>query len=271
MDMMSILFPAVVLGGLGVLFGGLLGVASKKFAVEVDEQVSTLRSYLPGANCSGCGYPSCDAFADAVIHKGVDPSGCMVISAENLQLAGAAIGREVAAKATKEACVTCQGTCENSPPRFQYEGIESCKSAALVAGGSKGCKYACLGCGDCVAACGFGAIKLGEGGIPVVDFDKCTGCGACSRACPRDVIKMIPTDAGVVVRCHTKAPDYFGAQFCRYGCVSCGKCEEICPSGAITVEDGVAKIKYEHCVGCGWCMDACPMGVITPFESYKMN
>ena len=40
MDWLAIISPAAVLGVLGVLFGGLLGVASKKFAVEVDETVA---------------------------------------------------------------------------------------------------------------------------------------------------------------------------------------------------------------------------------------
>ena len=198
MDWLAIISPAAVLGVLGLLFGGLLGVASKKFAVEVDETVANLRQYLPGANCSGCGYPSCDAFAEAVVHNGVDVSGCAVISAENLVKAGKAVGQEIKVSGQKKAVVLCQGTRENSPPRYEYEGIHSCKAAAMVSGGNKGCRYACLGNGDCISACAFGAISMGPGNIPVIDFEKCTGCGACSRKCPRNVIGMVPMEAKVV-------------------------------------------------------------------------
>ena len=57
------------IGGLGILFGAGLGYASKKFAVEVDERIPKVRDLLPGANCGGCGYAGCDAFATAVVRK----------------------------------------------------------------------------------------------------------------------------------------------------------------------------------------------------------
>ena len=49
-----------------------LGVAGKKFAVEVDEKEVAIREALPGNNCGGCGYPGCDGLA-AAIAKGEAP------------------------------------------------------------------------------------------------------------------------------------------------------------------------------------------------------
>ena len=46
-----ILYPLLVLGGLGLLFGIILSLASKAFAVETDPKVDEIRSVLPGANC----------------------------------------------------------------------------------------------------------------------------------------------------------------------------------------------------------------------------
>jgi len=41
--MTDILYPVLSLGGLGLLFGLVLGYASKKFAVPVDEKVPLIR------------------------------------------------------------------------------------------------------------------------------------------------------------------------------------------------------------------------------------
>lgn len=43
-------------------------------------------------------------------------------------------------------------------------------------------KSKCIGCGNCVDVCPFGALSL-EGDTVVVN-EKCTGCGACIEACP---------------------------------------------------------------------------------------
>ena len=51
MDFSSIFYSILVLGVLGFLFGILLGFASKKFEVKVDERVTKIREILPGANC----------------------------------------------------------------------------------------------------------------------------------------------------------------------------------------------------------------------------
>jgi heterodisulfide reductase subunit A len=56
---------------------------------------------------------------------------------------------------------------------------------------------ACTGCGDCVAACPFGAIALADGAA-LVDGAGCKGCGACAPVCPADAIDLLGyTDAQV--------------------------------------------------------------------------
>ena len=68
----GIIIAAVLVGGVGLFIGLFLGVAGKKFAVEVDEKEVQVREELPGNNCGGCGYPGCDGLA-AAIAKGEAP------------------------------------------------------------------------------------------------------------------------------------------------------------------------------------------------------
>jgi ferredoxin len=59
---------------------------------------------------------------------------------------------------------------------FDYSGAETCKAAALLAGGFKRCPYACLGLGDCMRACKYGAISIDKNkGVAVIDYAKCIG------------------------------------------------------------------------------------------------
>ena len=56
-----------VLGGLGALFGLALAVANRVFYVETDSRLEPLMQALPGANCGGCGFSGCGAYAQAVL------------------------------------------------------------------------------------------------------------------------------------------------------------------------------------------------------------
>ena len=61
---MEILFAVLILGGLGLAFGLVLAAASKVFYVETDPRLDQLNECLPGANCGGCGFAGCGAYAD---------------------------------------------------------------------------------------------------------------------------------------------------------------------------------------------------------------
>ena len=51
------LAAGLAIGGLGLLAGVGLAVASKVFYVYVDPQIIEIEEALPGANCGGCGLP----------------------------------------------------------------------------------------------------------------------------------------------------------------------------------------------------------------------
>ena len=65
---MDIIIAIALLGGLGLIFGLVLSVASKVFYVETDPRLDQLNECLPGANCGGCGFAGCGAYAEAVLN-----------------------------------------------------------------------------------------------------------------------------------------------------------------------------------------------------------
>ena len=64
---MNIIIATAVVGITGLIIGLVLGIANKKFEVEVDEREIAVRGFLPGNNCGGCGYAGCDGLAAAIV------------------------------------------------------------------------------------------------------------------------------------------------------------------------------------------------------------
>ena len=178
--MTMILMAALVLGGLGLLFGLLLTLANKVFEVPSDPRRDAVRNCLPGANCGGCGYAGCDALADAIAQGKAPVNACPVGGAAVAKQVAEIMGVEDAPSETRNvATVVCQGTLDRCKTKFPYHGIQDCVAATLVNDGNRACKYACLGLGTCVRACKFDAIHIDEySKIAKVDPEKCQSCGS---------------------------------------------------------------------------------------------
>ena len=259
--MNGILAATLMVGGTGLLIGILLGIAGKKFYVEVDERETKVREALPGNNCGGCGYAGCSDYAKAVVMDGVPCDKC----APGGPKAAAAIAKIMGGEASaveKKAVVQCQGNTEHCKPSYDYKGIQTCAAAAALYGGPKTCSFACIGLGDCTKVCKFDAIHIVDG-VAKVDKDKCTGCGACANICPKQVIMI---DAAgprkPVVMCSNKDKGAVANKLCTTSCIACGMCERTCKFDAIHVVDGVARVDYDKCKGCGMCAQKCPKHII---------
>ncbi len=271
MDFNVILIAVASLAALGLLLALLLYVVSKKFAVEEDPRIGQVAEVLPGANCGGCGFPGCGGMAAACV-KAADAGSleglnCPVGGAECMGKIAGILGMEVAAASPKLAVVRCNGTCENRPRVLTYDGVKSCRVANTTCMGETQCAFGCLGCGDCVEACQFDAIKMNPAtGLPEVDAAKCTACGACAKACPRNIIEVRAVSGeskdGFVVECMNKDKGALAMKACGVSCIACKKCEGVCGSDAVHVVGNVAYINPEACTLCGQCFDACPRGTI---------
>lgn len=261
MEIQSILMAVAVLGGLGAVFGLILAAANRIFYVETDPRLEALTQALSGANCGGCGYSGCGAYAQAVL-EGKAPVGlCVSGGDECAKIMADIMGVKAEKVARQVAFVRCAGTTARN--KGVYEGISDCMAATKVAGrGPLICKFGCLGFGNCTRVCRFDAIHL-ENGVAKVDPDKCTGCMSCAAACPRKLIVPVHFGAHITVACASNARGSVTLRGCDIGCIGCFKCEKTCPKGAIKVEKNLARIDYSLCDDCGLCVEVCPRHLIS--------
>ena len=263
---MELFTAGLTLSAIGLIFGMLLGFASKVFKSDESEQTLAIRAALPGANCGGCGYQGCDAFAKAVCAGEAPVHGCPVGGTATAKIIAEIMGQDSSEVDPMErlvANVICRGGTNYCLLKYNYAGIHDCVAAATVSDGTKSCHYACLGLGTCALACAFGAIRIDERTKLVeVDRDKCTGCGNCVKVCPKNVLKMQPYSRPVRLLCHANERGRVITDNCKAGCFSCGKCAKACKFGAIEMANNLPKIDNEKCCGCMMCAEACPTGAI---------
>ena len=272
MDVMHVFVtPLALMGILGGVFGVLLAIASIIFMVHQDERIGLIRAALPGANCGGCGYPGCDGYASGVVNDGAPVNKCSVGGAGVAAKIASIMGVDAGESIPMRAFLKCKGTCEASPRKLIYDGIKDCRSAATIPGGSpNACPFGCIGLGTCVSVCNFGALSMGEDGLPKVDANKCVGCGACVAACPKGIFTLIPKTADVVVACNSHWKGPMVKSVCSAGCIGCTLCTKQCPVQAIEMVNDLAVIDQSKCIKCGKCAAKCPAKCIKIGEKVEV-
>jgi Na+-translocating ferredoxin:NAD+ oxidoreductase RNF subunit RnfB len=273
---------SLVLVTVGLLFAtGLLGAlllyfVAKRFHVDEDPRVESIAAVLPGANCGGCGFKGCHDFA-------AQCAGCSSLSGIYCPVGGdkvmaeiaKIVGLDVAASTPMVATLRCNGSNGARNQIAEYRGPQSCAVQASLAIGRRGCPSGCLGCGDCVEACTFGAIAIDHAmGLPTVDEDMCTACGQCVKSCPRKLLQLRPKGPRgrrVWVACSNCERGAVARKACSAACIGCGKCARTCPFGAITVENNLANIDFAVCKACGKCVGVCPTGAILSHNISQIN
>lgn len=230
---------------------------------KLNRNAEIIRELLPGLNCGKCGRKNCAKFAVDITKGKTSVNECpFVLGTKNYFKIRQLVKRERKVHFDNIAVVKCKGgnDCEN---KFEYQGDRSCASKDLLHSGEKYCPFACLGCGDCVRSCVYGAISISEKGCAVVDPYKCIGCGECVSACPNGIISLVPNDKYVEVICKNSTTDSMITRNCKVSCHHCEACIVACPYGAIQMVGGLPNIDKTKCMRCGKCVAACPNHVIS--------
>ncbi|MFQ5427525.1 MAG: RnfABCDGE type electron transport complex subunit B [Thermodesulfobacteriota bacterium] len=268
----GILISSVVsMGGIGAVLAAFLAVADKKLRVEEDPRIEALVEILPSTNCGGCGFAGCRSFAEELLKGKAVPTGCVAAGDAMAIKLARLLGVEVSAKKRNIAVVLCNGGTAEARRDAEYRGAVDCTASDLT-GGGKACAFGCLGYGECVDSCEFGAMAMNDNGLPVVFHDKCVGCGACVKACPRNIIEMHSEDHKLFVYCRNKEKGAKARKVCTVACIGCGLCVKDCSvEGGISLKDNLATVDNELAPQSDEAIGRCPTKCIHYGVEEKMT
>lgn len=149
---------------LGLVLGGLLGVAAQYLKVEGNPLQEEIEALMPGSQCGQCGYPGCAPAAEAIANGSAPVTACPP--------GGKALAETLAAKLGVS--IDLSGVEEKGPViAYVHENL-------------------CIGCTKCFKRCPTDAIIGGPKQIHAVFADACTGCEKCFDVCPTECIEMRP-------------------------------------------------------------------------------
>lgn len=124
-----------------------------------------LHDALPQTQCTRCGYPDCQAYAEAIAHEGTAINRCPPGGAEGVARLAALVGIPV---------LPLDATCGDEGPRAMAVIDEAW----------------CIGCTLCLDACPTDAIVGIHKRMHTVIEAHCTGCELCIPVCPVDCISL---------------------------------------------------------------------------------
>jgi Na+-translocating ferredoxin:NAD+ oxidoreductase RNF subunit RnfB len=256
--------------GLAGFLGIVLAIANSKLKVFEDPRIDTVQDFLPGTNCGACGLPGCRMFAEQAVAGKIQPSACRVGGPETAAIVADYLGIDAGEIEKEVARLMCAGGTNVAIQMAEYVGYPSCQSAAAVAGGGKGCRYGCLGFGDCMMVCDFDAIKMSPTGLPMIDPDKCTSCGDCVEICPKNLIELRPLKQQLLVQCKSELEGDEILELCKVACTACGKCVADAPPGLLKMKKNLPVINDEliHLQN-REATSRCPTGAITWIEQHQ--
>jgi RnfABCDGE-type electron transport complex B subunit len=240
----TVIISVAILGTIGLVFGTMIALATKKLYVWEDPRIDEVTGMLPGNNCGACGQAGCRAFAENVIAGTVQPAQCTVMNADGVKAVAGYLGVDAGTANRRVARLLCGGGSDLSIRTAEYRGLQTCAAAAAVAGGGKGCAWACLGLADCERSCTFDAIFMNDRELPVVIPSLCTACGDCVEACPKDLFTLMPVEQKLIVQCRSLLEGAAAEALCAAACNGCGRCAVDAAPGLIQMKNGLAVIDY---------------------------
>nr|VFK22958.1 MAG: electron transport complex, RnfABCDGE type, B subunit [Candidatus Kentron sp. MB]VFK26560.1 MAG: electron transport complex, RnfABCDGE type, B subunit [Candidatus Kentron sp. MB]VFK74549.1 MAG: electron transport complex, RnfABCDGE type, B subunit [Candidatus Kentron sp. MB] len=266
------IYGALIMAGLGLFFGIVLATAYRFLQVADDPRLEALEDMLPGSNCGACGEPGCLAFAKRLVDDTHSPGLCTVASRDIIEEIAKFLGVEAGQFEKRVARLHCAGGKKQAHQIAEYRGFDGCAAAAVVAGGGKGCLFGCLGLGDCVAECAFGAIRMDQDSLPVVELDKCTACGDCVIVCPRDLFEILPVNHRLFVQCSSPLAGDDARALCQVACDACGRCVADAAPGLLRMHENLPIITdYSSSLAKPKATYRCPTGAIQWLEGEQFS
>jgi len=258
------------MAGLGVCLAIVLALANRALYVWEDPRIGEVEEMLPSSNCGACGEAGCHAFAEMAVSGDIAPGKCTVNTPEMRDFIAQYLNVDAGGDEKRVARVACAGGTHVAWTRARYEGLGTCRAAAVVGGGGKGCAWGCLGLDDCEVVCGFDAITMDEHGLPVVNEDRCTACNDCVEVCPKELFSLHPVSHRLWVACRSLAEGDEAEAECAVACTACGRCEADAPEGLIRIENNLAIIDYsKNALATRIPIERCPTGAIVWFDEKR--
>lgn len=149
---------------LGLTLGFLLGVAARYLKVESNPLVDEINALMPGTNCGQCGFPGCNAAAEAVVAGDAPVTMCPPGGASMAEKIAEIMGVEIDLSDMNE-----------EGPLVAWIDEKNC-----------------IGCTKCIKKCPTDAIVGAPKQIHGIIEDACTGCKACIEVCPTECLHMLP-------------------------------------------------------------------------------
>jgi RnfABCDGE-type electron transport complex B subunit len=262
-DLNSLYISMAFMAGLGMLLSGALAIANRYLWVYEDPRIDGIEDLLPKSNCGACGTAGCRPFAEALIKGDLSPANCTVCSAEDIGHIADFLGVDAGDVVKRVARLACAGGNHVARQRAHYAGLDSCRAAAIVAGGPKSCTWGCLGLADCVDVCDQDAIRLDQHGLPLVDEDKCTACEDCVDICPKGLFSIQPVTHQLWVACKNLEFGDAAEADCEVACTACEKCSKDAPEGLIQIQNNLAQVDYsQNALATASIIERCPTGAI---------
>ena len=134
--------------------------------------VEQLNNALPQTQCTRCGYPDCQRYAEAIAQGEADINQCPPGGTEGVERLALLTGKPVI-------------------PLNPDNGLEGPRTTAIID------EAWCIGCTLCIAVCPTDAIVGANKRMHTVIENYCTGCELCIPACPVDCISLEPIDVNL--------------------------------------------------------------------------
>ena len=138
----------------------------------MNREAARLHAALPQTQCTRCGYPDCEGYAEAIVAGEAEINQCPPGGAEGIARLARLTGRPVI-------------------PLGPVHGIEGPRTVAVID------ENWCIGCTLCLDACPTDAIVGGNKRMHTVVEPYCTGCELCVPVCPVDCIALENVTGGL--------------------------------------------------------------------------